>query len=86
MARPELLKKRNIARMHIGTSSCLFGSSTVPAVGSDSRYIGAIIWSGLHSNYFRVAFRLHANRIRIVGVMARLVSRLVSRGLPLIGR
>jgi len=29
--------------MRISTSSCLFGSSTVLALGCDSRHIGAII-------------------------------------------
>jgi hypothetical protein len=56
--------------MHIGTSSYLFGSSIVLAVGSNSRYIGAIIRLGLYLNRLRVAFGLHLNRWRngIIGV------------------
>ena len=50
--------------MRIGTSSCLFGSSTVLASGRDSRHIGAIIQSGLHSNRVRVAFESHSDRRR----------------------
>jgi hypothetical protein len=48
--------------MRIGTSSCLFGSSTVLVVGSDSRYISAIIWSGLHLNCVQVVFESHLDR------------------------
>jgi hypothetical protein len=50
--------------MRIGTSSYLFGSSIVPAVGSNSRYIGAIIRSGSHINRVRVAFKSHLDRRR----------------------
>ena len=47
--------------MRIGTSSCLFSSSTVLALGSNSRHIGAIIRLGLHLNCVWVAFELHSD-------------------------
>jgi hypothetical protein len=50
--------------MRIGTSFYLFSSSTVPVVGSNSRYISAIIWSGLYLNRVRVIFKLHLDRRR----------------------
>jgi hypothetical protein len=50
--------------MRISTSSYLFGSSMVLAVGSNSRYIGAIIRSGLLLNRLWVAFELYLDRRR----------------------
>ena len=73
MARPKPYKKRNIAHMRIGTSSYLFGSSTVPAVGSNSRHIGAIIRSGLRANRIRVAFKSHSDRRRDSAIVIQFV-------------
>ena len=59
--------------MRIGTSSCLFGSSTVPAVGSNSRHIGAIIRSGSHTNRVRVACESHSDRRRNGAIVIQFV-------------
>jgi hypothetical protein len=59
--------------MRISTSSYLFGSSTVLAVGSNSRHIGAIIRSGLHSNRLRVAFKSHLDRRRNGAIIIQFV-------------
>jgi hypothetical protein len=59
--------------MRIGTSSYLFGSSTVLAVGSNSRHIGAIIRSGLHANRVRVAYESHSDRRRNGAIVIQFV-------------
>jgi len=63
--------------MHIGTSSYLFSSSMVPAIGclGDSIMpatglysVSRLVWNlvgGLRLNYYRVAFKSHLGRRRI---------------------